>query len=172
MGQVKKEALLIIDVQYFYFEGGAIELVHPVEAAQNARQLLSIFRNEKKLVVHVKHQAETGDEIHSLVEPNAGEKVITKNEVNAFLNTDLLEFLQKNEIKKLVLCGMQTHMCLEAATRAASDFGFECTVIADACATRDLIFGNDTISAKDVHLSTLSTLKSYAKVVDLRSYLK
>ena len=46
---------------------------------------------------------------------------------------------------------MQTHMCLEAATRAASDYGFNCTVIEDACATRDLNYGNTTIKAKDVH---------------------
>ena len=43
----------------------------------------------------------------------------------------------KTGAENLVIVGMQTHMCLEAATRAAHDLGFECVVVGDACATRD-----------------------------------
>jgi nicotinamidase-related amidase len=67
---------------------------------------------------------------------------------------------------------MQTHMCLEAATRAAHDMGYICTVVEDACATRDLKFGEVTVKAKDVHYSTLSTLKSYGNVVNLKEFLE
>jgi len=70
-----------------------------------------------------------------------------------------------------MLCGMQTHMCLEAATRAAHDLGYQCTVIQDACATRDLTFNGVTMKAKDVHYSTLATLKSYAKILTLQEFL-
>jgi len=88
-----------------------------------------------------------------------------KKEVNAFLNTDLDDLLRKNNIKNLVLCGMQTHMCLEAATRAGHDLGYRCTVAYDACATRKLTFGENIVKATDVHYSTLATLKSYAIVM-------
>lgn len=37
-------------------------------------------------------------------------------------------------ITDLVLCGMMTHMCVDATTRAAKNFGFNCMVIGDACA--------------------------------------
>jgi nicotinamidase-related amidase len=67
---------------------------------------------------------------------------------------------------------MQTHMCLEAATRAAHDFGYECTVVEDACATRDLKYGEITVNARDVHYSTLATLKSYSKIVKLTEFLE
>ena len=67
---------------------------------------------------------------------------------------------------------MQTHMCLEAATRAAADFGFSCIVIGDACATKDLKFGDKVIKAEDVHYSTLATFKPYAKVLNTDDYLK
>lgn len=67
---------------------------------------------------------------------------------------------------------MQTHMCLEGGTRAAHDLGYQCTVLEDACATRDLKFGDTTIAAKDVHLSTLATLKSHAKVTTVEEFLK
>ena len=164
-------ALIIIDIQNFYFPGGASELVEPEKAAKQAKILLSYFRDNKGLVVHIKHDFSPGGEIHQLVKPLDNEKIFTKKEVNAFLNTGLNEYLQFQNIKYVTLCGMQTHMCLEAGTRAAHDFGYNCTVVEDACATRDLKFGEVTVKAKDVHYSTLATLKSYAKVVNLKEFL-
>jgi len=42
-----------------------------------------------------------------------------------------------------------------------------------ACATRDLVYEDDTIKARDVHLSTLSSLKGYyGKVMRTAEYLK
>lgn len=165
-------ALLIIDIQDFYFAGGSSELVNPVAASLNAQKLLVDFRKSKQLVIHIKHGDGKGAEIQSNVAPLPSEKVIVKNEVNSFLNTDLLDFLRKNNIKKLVICGMQTNMCLEAATRAASDFGFDCTVIHDACAAKNQTFNGKTVKAEDVHIAALATLKTYAKVVSADEYLE
>jgi len=67
---------------------------------------------------------------------------------------------------------MQTHMCVEAATRAGSEYGFECIVVQDACATKNLKYGDKEIKASDVHFSTLATLKSYAKIFDVQEFLK
>jgi len=165
-------ALIIIDIQNFYFPGGASALVEPEKAAEQAKILLSYFRENKGLVVHVKHDFNPGGEIHDLVKPVDNEKEFTNKEVNAFLNTGLNDYLKQNNIKYVTLCGMQTHMCLEAGTRAAHDFGYDCIVVEDACATRDLKFGDVTVKASDVHYSTLATLKSYAKVLSLNDYLK
>lgn len=167
----KDTALLIIDVQNFYYPGGKSELVNPEPAGKNAAKLLDYFRKKEMLVVHVRHNSEPGGEIHNDVKPIEGEKIISKDEVNCFKNTDLLEFLKSKNIKCLVICGMQTHMCVEAATRAASDFDFDCIVVHDACATKNLIFNNKEVKAEDVHNSTLATLKSYAKVVDTESII-
>jgi len=165
-------ALILIDIQNFYFPGGKAELVEPEKAAEQAKKMLLYFRENKGLVVHVRHNFEPGGEIHKLVKPIEGEKVISKNEVNAFLGTDLHDYLKTNNIKKVVLVGMQTHMCLEGGTRAAHDLGYSCTVIHDACATRDLKFGDTIIKAADVHASTLASLKSFAKVVSVEEYIK
>jgi len=165
-------ALLIIDIQDFYFPGGSLPLYGPEKASGEARKVLDAFRNLDMLVVHVRHQASRGGEIHEDVTPLEGEKVITKTEVNAFNGTGLLEYLRQNHIESLVILGMQTHMCLEAATRAAHDYGFQCTVIADACATRDLEFGERLVPAPDVHASTLNTLNgTYARVVTADEFL-
>jgi len=165
-------ALLIIDIQDFYFSGGKVPLVGPEAAAQNAGKVLAAFRAEGKPVVHVRHEFEPGGSIHASVAPKEGEKVFTKTEVSCFNGTKVLAYLKETGVEKLVIVGMQTHMCLEAATRAAHDLGFECTVVADACATRDLKYGDRTVPAADVHASTLATLnRTYAKVVDTEAFL-
>ena len=166
------KALLIIDIQDFYFPGGRSALVNPDKAAANAALLLKNFRKEKMLVIHVRHNSEPGGKINDIVKPLPAEKIFSKDAVNCFVGTDLLDYLKSNKTDTLVICGMQTHMCVEAATRAASDYGFKCILIHDACATKDLKFGDKTINAEDVHYATLSTLKSYALVQSTAEYLK
>jgi nicotinamidase-related amidase len=170
--QIKNKALLIIDIQDFYFPGGKSALANPEKAADNAALLLAKFRKENFLIVHVRHNSESGGEINELVKPLDNEKVVSKDEVNCFIKNDLTDYLKFHGIDTLVICGMQTHMCVEAATRAASDLGFKCLLIHDACATKDLKYGEKTIKAEDVHLSTLSTLKSYALIVSTDEFLK
>ncbi len=172
-GETADKALLLIDIQDFYFPGGRSELVGPEAASMNAQKLLQKFREKQWLVVHVRHIAETGAEIHKHVRPVEGEKVISKNHVNCFKDTELLEYLREHKVKKLVVCGMMTHMCVEAAVRAAHDYDFETTLIHDACATRALEYGDKEVSAADVHLSTLSSLdRYYARVIDAETFLK
>ncbi len=170
--EAAKTALIIIDIQEFYYPGGSSELFEPEEAGKKAQQILKRFRENGDLVIHVRHNAKKGAKIHKDVAPIEGEKIISKDQVNSFRDTDLLDYLHKNRITDLVLVGMQTHMCLEAATRAGADFGFKCTVIEDACTTKDQKYGDHIVKAVDVHYSTLSTLRSYAKITNVKSFLK
>ncbi len=169
-----KTALLIVDIQNFYFPGEGPGLVNAELASVAAKEVLQIFRENNLEVIHVRHKSNKGFEIHENVKPIKDEKVVTKEEVNSFLGTDLLEYLKSKEINRLVIIGMQTQMCLEAAVRAAHDYGFECIVVQDACATRDLKFGDEVVKAVDVHSSTLATLQGggYAKVIDLEDLLE
>ena len=163
---MKTKALLIIDIQMFYFPGGSVPLVGAENAAQNASRILDFSRKNNILVIHIQHNSKSGFDIHPLVKPLNNEKVFTKNEANAFNGTDLLEYLKMNSITELIIVGMQTHMCVEAATRAAYDLGFKCTVIENACATRDLKFKDKIVKAEDVHYSTLSALNNnYATIL-------
>lgn len=162
----QKTALLIIDVQEFYFPGGRMQLVNPELAGMNAGLLLDHFRKNGMPVYHVRHNFEPGGDIHPYVKPNEDEPVISKDQVNAFYGTGLLEMMQVDSIEQLVICGMQTHMCVEAAVRAAHDYGFACLLASDACATRALQYEEFIIPAKNVHYSTLKTLQgSYARVI-------
>jgi len=169
----KATALLIIDVQNFYFPGGALPLHEPEKAADNIKKLLLDFRAEKNPVIHICHRVKKGGDIYRILTPVKKEKIIFKDHANSFRDTLLLEYLKEKNIGTLVITGMQTHMCVEAATRAAADLGFKCIVVSDACATRDLKFGEKTIRSEDVHNSTLSSLsRTYAEITDTKSYLK
>ena len=167
----QNKALLIIDIQDFYFSGGDVPLDNPKAAALNAGLLLEQFRKSGDLVIHVRHNYEPGGEIHQYVSPSSQEIVISKDHVNAFRNTDLDLILKEHEVSDLFICGMQTHMCLEAAVRAASDLEYNVAVVGDACATRALQFGETIVAADDVHHSTLATLKSYARIMKVSDYL-
>ncbi|OOV17586.1 cysteine hydrolase family protein [Flavobacterium sp. LM4] len=175
-------ALLLIDIQKEYFENGALELVNPIAASENAKKLLKNFRKENGTIIHIQHispegvpffvPGTKGVEIHENVKPLAGEKVIIKQFPNSFRGTDLLEYLQSNDITHLVIAGMMTHMCIDAGIRAAFDFGFECTVIGDACATMNLQINGQDVKAADVHNAFLAALEFfYAKITTTEAYL-
>ena len=168
----QKKVLLLIDIQDFYFPGGKSALVEPEKAAANAAKLLLYFRDENLPVIHVRHNSEPGGRINEVVKPLPDEKVFSKDAVNCFLGTGLNDYLKSVKADTLVICGMQTHMCVEAATRAGSDLGYKCILVHDACATKDLKFGDYLIRSSDVHYSTLATLRSYARVVTTDEFLK
>ena len=173
MLQAQNTALLIIDIQEFYFPGGSMQLENSEIAGMNAGLILDQFRKSGLPVYHIRHNFEPGGNIHHYVRPSGNEKVILKEQVNAFYDTELLGCLRADSVSRLVICGMQTHMCVEAAVRAAHDLGFTCFLASDACATRALQYDEHIIPAKQVHFSTLKTLQgTYAKVVNTEILLR
>lgn len=171
-----KTALLIIDIQNDYFPKGRMELFGSDIAASGAARLLNAFRQAQWPVFHVRHISNkpgavfflpdtAGAEIHQSVAPLPGEPVITKHYPNSFRETDLLEQLREANIGSLLLCGMMTHMCVDATVRAAFDLGFTCTVAHDACATKELVFNSLRIPPEHVHGSIMAALGAvYARM--------
>ncbi len=176
-------ALLLIDIQNDYFPGGNNELHEPFQASLKAGKLLAHFRKAGLPVVHIQHIAirpgaktflpgTRGSEIHEHVCPLPGEKVIQKNYPNSFRGTPLLETLHAFQVGRLVIAGMMTHMCVDASARAAFDYGFECQVISDACATKNLQFGGQIIPAEAVHGAFLAALNgTYSKVMTTQEFM-
>jgi nicotinamidase-related amidase len=179
-----KSALVLIDLQNDYFPGGAMELVGMTQAAAQARELLAACRQVRLPLFHVQHIAlgpgatffrpdTPGVEINESVRPLPGEALIQKHYPNAFRETDLKEALQRAGVEELVIGGAMSHMCVDATTRAAFDYGFSCTVIHDACATRDLVFQGLTIPAAQVHGAFMAALgMRYARVLSVEDFLR
>ncbi len=176
-------ALLLIDIQNDYFPGGQMEVEGSVAASLCANRLLSFFRQQRLPLVHIQHTnirpeatfflpGTEGAEIHENVKPLPDELIVQKNYPNSFRDTAVLEHLRGQGISQVVICGMMTHMCVEASTRAAFDHGFACTVVSDACATIALTFGDKLIPAEHVQGAFLAALKAvYAKVVSSEDFI-
>lgn len=178
-----KSALILIDIQNDYFPGGAMELGGMSQAAAKARKLLAGCRQARRPIFHVQHLAlgpgatffrpdTAGVEIHESVRPLPGEALIQKHYPNAFRDTGLLEALTNAGVEEVIIAGAMSHMCIDATTRAAFDFGFKCIVIHDACATRELAFAGRTIHAAQVHGAFMAALgMRYARVISLEDFL-
>lgn len=177
-----QQALLLIDIQNDYFPGGSMELVNMPDAADNAARVLDWFRTNLRPIFHIQHIAKKagatfflpdteGVKINDAVAPRAGEVLVQKHFPNSFRGTLLLDRLQHLEIDHLVICGAMSHMCVDATTRAAFDHGFDCTVIADACATRNLSFQGTEVKAAQVHAAFMAALAvPYAQVMSCETF--
>lgn len=180
---MSKRALILIDIQNDYFPGGKWSLHEMDAATANAARVLAAARAAGDTVVHVRHEFESmdapffapgssGAQIHSEVQPLAGEAVVLKHKVNAFLGTNLKALLDKAGVQEVILAGAMSHMCIDAAARAGADFGYATTVIHDACATRDQEFEGKQVPAVQVHAAYMAALAfAYATVVSTEQYL-
>lgn len=173
------QALLLIDIQNDYFHDGTMELVGSAAAGVQAGKLLHYFREKSLPVIHIQHisvrpgatfflPGSPGVEIHKCVAPNENEVVIQKHFPNSFRETILLEHLRRKKVDQLVIAGMMTHMCVDSTIRAAADFGFQCLLAHDACATRALSFDGITVQADYVQTAFLAAINNlFAKVVSV-----
>jgi nicotinamidase-related amidase len=182
-GVQMKTGLILIDIQNDYFPGGNMELVAMERAAQNAGLLLNKFREKQFAVFHIQHVSKRpgatfflpntkGVEIHKSVAPKPDEVIIEKYYPNAFRDTDLLGAIKRSGVDEVVICGAMTHMCVDATTRAAFDFGLKCTVIEDACATRNLEYKGTSVEASKVQAAFMAALAvPYAKVISANEFI-
>lgn len=164
-----KTGLILVDIQNDYFEGGKNPLVGSKEAAKQAKKLLEYFRANELPVFFVQHISlnqdtkffapdTIGAEIYDDIFPKEQEEVIVKHAPDSFFQTNLKESLEKESVTQLVVCGMMTHMCIDTTVRAARNYGYEVTLIEDACATKDLVWNQNTIPAPVVQDAFLSAL--------------
>ncbi len=179
---MSKRALIIVDLQNDYFEGGKWELVGTTTAADNTAKLLAAARTAGETIIHIQHffpesgpffiEGTEGANIHTSVLPTKDEMIIEKRFPNSFQETTLKAVLDKANIEDVTICGAMSHMCIDATARAASDFGYKTTVIHDACASRDLEFNETTVPAAQVHAAFMSPLGfAYANVISTNTHL-
>lgn len=178
-----KTGLVLVDIQNDYFSGGKMELVGMDEASAKAGELLAHFRHTDQPTFHIQHVFEGPDapfflpdtegvKINDSVKPFEGDTVIQKHYPNGFRETSLLSEIQKAGVERVVFCGAMSHMCIDASVRAAADAGLTCMLAHDACATRDLEFGEQTIQAAEVHGAFMASLGwAYADVRSAKEIL-
>lgn len=167
-------ALVMIDAQNEY-RSGALPLPDVEAALAEGARLLQAARAAGTPVIHVQHRGRPGGlfdpetpafAIADPVAPQAGETVIEKGLPNAFAGTELAERLREIGVKTLIVAGFMTHMCVSSTVRAALDQGYACTVVAGACATRDLPDGaGGVVEAAALQRAELAALADRFAVV-------
>ncbi len=161
-------AVVTIDCQREYVDG-RLPLVGVDAALREVAALLEGARAAGAPVLHVVHRGRaggafdpdsTGFAIAAAAAARDGETVVSKGLPNAFAATMLDAALKATGRKTLVFAGFMTHMCVAATAKAAVDLGYAATVVASACATRDLPdpLSDATVSAAVLHNVTLAGL--------------
>lgn len=180
---MSKRALVVVDLQNEYLPSGKLPLINIEAAADNAAKVIADCRAKGDAVIHIRHEfannekpafvpGSSGAEIQPAVAPKGDERVIVKNYVNSFRETDLKRALDDQAIEEVVVVGAMSHMCVDAVVRAAADLGYSVTVLHDACATLDLEFNGVKVPAAQVHATMMAAFEfGYAKVTSTQDYL-
>jgi nicotinamidase-related amidase len=71
----------------------------------------------------------------------------------------------------LVVCGFMSHSSVSTTVRAAKNLGFRCTLVEDACATRDLPYNGKVLSAEHVQQTEMAIMADNFAVVALTQEL-
>lgn len=158
--------LVIIDAQKEYLSG-PLALTGVAEAVANIQQLLAAARAAGRPIVHVHHlgtvgglfdpQGERGEFIPGL-EPLSDETLIGKLLPSAFHGTALEKRLQDLGSLDLIVCGFMSHSSVSTTVRAAKNLGFRCTLVEDACATRDLPYKGGVLTAEQVQQTEMAIM--------------
>ncbi|MDF3934509.1 cysteine hydrolase family protein [Pseudomonas citronellolis] len=172
---LRQSTLLIIDAQEEY-RSGVLALPDLEAAVAQIRLLLDAARSQGTPIVHVRHlgihgglldpQGPRGQFLPELA-PLPGEVVVEKRLPNAFSGTELHDRLQHNGRLDIIVCGFMTHSSISTTVRAAKDYGYRCTLVNAACATRDIPTPDGgVLSARDLHHAEMAALgDNFAAVV-------
>ena len=159
-------SLLIIDAQNEYLSG-PLALSGMDAATANIARLLEAARKARRPVIHIRHlgtvggmfdpQGERGAFIKGL-EPQGDELIIEKRMPNAFNDTGLQKALENLGSLDVIVCGFMSHSSVSTTVRAAKNLGFRCTLVEDACATRDLPYKGGVLSAEHVQQTEMAIM--------------
>ncbi len=160
-------AVVMIDAQLEYVTG-RLPLTGVGPALEVGVELLTAARAAGRPVLHVQHRGQ-GDGLFGPdsaffaivpeVAPENHETVVEKGVPNAFADGALDAKLKELGVSKIIIAGFMTHLCVSTTARAALDLGYGCSVLAPACATRDLPDGRGgVVAAADIHRIELVAL--------------
>ncbi|KAH8660163.1 isochorismatase hydrolase [Xylariales sp. PMI_506] len=169
---IQDSVLLVIDVQYEYFEG--LLRITDVETSRPViHSVVEKYRNAGSDVIHIVHDSPEGApiftpgtrlaEIADELKPLETEPVVHKRFATSFTETTLKQHLDKIGKKKLVLVGYMAHNCVSATARIGSELGYEIIVVRDAVGDREL----PDVTAKElVRVSLAELADTVATIVD------
>jgi nicotinamidase-related amidase len=139
-------ALLVIDMQRGFDD---LDFWGPTANPDCEANVAALLAGWEGPVVVVRHDSVSpasplhpdapGNTLVDAVAAAAPDLLVSKNVNSAFYgDPDLHAWLQRRGIGELVICGIQTNMCVETTARMAGNLGYDTTVVLDATRTFDL----------------------------------
>lgn len=138
-------ALLVIDLQRGAFDGVRCPpLDQPERLIQQLTKLIQAARNAGAPIVFIQHCEGEGHpleensvhwQLHEALVQQPGDSIVKKWASSAFENTDLAATLERLNTKTLVLCGLQSELCVSNTARSALDLGYQVSLAQDAHGT-------------------------------------
>ena len=138
-------ALIVIDVQNGFNDPGWGTRNNP-HAEANIAALAQAWQDARDPIVLVRHDSakadsplrpgQPGNDLQSLLDGIRPTLLFGKSVNSAFLGeVDLDAWLRKRGIGQLVVCGIQTNMCVDTTARMGGNLAYEVTVPIDATYT-------------------------------------
>ncbi|WP_308799161.1 cysteine hydrolase family protein [Agromyces silvae] len=171
-------ALIVIDVQQG-FDDPAWGPRDTPDAEANIGRLVAAWTDASRPVVLVRHDSRSpgsplapgtpGNALKAVVADAPHDLFVTKHVNSAFYgDPDLDAWLRDRGIDELVVCGIQTNMCVETTARMAGNLGYRVVLPIDATHTFDLEGpGGLRLSAAELSRATAVNLAGggFAEVV-------
>jgi len=145
----QRQALIVIDVQEGFQDTGFWGPSTNPDCERNIEALMAHWQAHGLPIIVVRHDSRTpesplnpnqdGNRLLPFVAAVTADQLIVKHVNSAFYgNPGLHDWLQERGINRVVVCGIQTNMCVETTARMAGNLGYEVTVALDATRTFDL----------------------------------
>lgn len=161
-----QRALLAIDVQNEYFDGG-LPATHPAGSLENILTAMDAAQAGDIPVVLIQHQASQPDapyfapqshgwELLPEIADRPRDHLIHKTLPGSFTHTDLEPWLREREVDAVTICGYMTHMCCDATARQAFHRGFAVEFLCDATGTLALDNQGGKVTAEELHRAVLA----------------
>jgi nicotinamidase-related amidase len=149
-------ALVVIDVQQGFADPSWGARNNP-EFEHNLERLVAGWTGPIVLVRHDSQSpnsplrpGQPGNDFVSTVAAIEPALLVTKSVNSAFYGSpDLKAWLDEAGIRSIVVCGIQTNMCVETTARMAGNLGYDVTVAIDATHTFDLRGSDGTVLTAD-----------------------
>ena len=142
-----KTALIIIDVQNILVKTGfqSDKMMDKISFLQHQA------RSKGVEIIYIQHVENPEDsaledwQLSPLLNRKSDEKVFQKKYNSIFKETGLKDYLDKEDIGRLVLCGMQTEYCVDASVKVGFEFDYKFVIPEGAFTTFD---GEDASAEK------------------------
>jgi isochorismate hydrolase len=147
-------ALLVLDMQNYFLQSCSHAYIPSSPAIiSNINSLINLFRKKSKPIIYTRHvnnndnaknmkiwwndliseYDQDSEIIEDILIPDP--VIINKSQYDAFYQTGLEDYLNREGVTDIVVTGVMTHLCVESTARSGFIKGFKIIVVADGTAT-------------------------------------